>query len=26
VLLGLLLVYLARVREARPCSRAPVEG
>ncbi|MGH7571240.1 MAG: EamA family transporter [Gemmatimonadota bacterium] len=26
VLLGLLLVYLARVREARPSLRAPVEG
>ncbi|MGH7563482.1 MAG: EamA family transporter [Gemmatimonadota bacterium] len=26
VLLGLLLVYLARVREARPALRAPVEG
>ena len=26
VLVGLLLVYLARVREARPCRQAPVEG
>ena len=26
VLLGLLLVYLARVREARPSLRVPVEG